>query len=369
MSHDRILLLIDHFGSGGAQRQIINLAKALKEYGYYVEFAIYYPQYKHFEPEVRESDIWINELQKKGRFSVSVVYSIYKLIRHKRFNLIISFLSTPNFYAEVVSVFVPVKCIVSERSAFQNNEISFTQRMQCYFHIAADSIIINSTSHKNALVKTFPFLEKKAYTIYNIVGEKFFDVGKNRLASSGNHVLCVGTINENKNCLLLIKALHYLKQIYNIQINVTWAGKVGLSHADKEYHRQCVDLLQHYEIGNEWNWAGEVFDIANLYSTHSILVHSSFFEGLPNAICEGMASGLLILASNVNEHPHLLADIGTHLLFNPNDHIELAEKLFAVINLSNTDKQDLIDSIYERAQSLFNRKIILRKFVEVIQRG
>src|SRR5690606_3047395 len=68
----KILMVIDHFGSGGAQRQIVNLSKGLKLQGYDIEFAIYYSQFKHFERDVREAGIHINELKKTGRFSFKI---------------------------------------------------------------------------------------------------------------------------------------------------------------------------------------------------------------------------------------------------------------------------------------------------------
>jgi glycosyltransferase involved in cell wall biosynthesis len=233
MNQIKILMLIDHFGSGGAQRQIVNLAKGLKEQGYYVEFAIYYPQFRHFESEVKQAGIEINELKKSSRFSFSIIYSVCQLIKKKCFNLVISFLDTPNTYAEMASLFTGVKCIVSERSAFPGNKISLSRYIQCTLHTLADRIVVNSKSHQSALIKAFPFLKNKAHIIYNIIGDEFFAIGTNRLVSQNNKVLSVGTINVNKNCLLLIKAIHFIKQKYNIEINVTWAGKVGQSGDDK----------------------------------------------------------------------------------------------------------------------------------------
>lgn len=363
----KILMLIDHFGSGGAQRQIVNLSKGLKLQGYDIEFAIYYPQFKHFESDVREAGIHINELKKAGRFSFKIVYSVCKLIRKKRFDLIISFLNTPNSYAEIASAISGVKCIVSERSAFPNNKISLLRYCQCYLHALAGSIVINSKSHQCAVDTAFPFLRKKTRVIYNIVEKEFFDIGNNRQAVKNDRVLSVGTINSNKNSILLINALYFLKQKYNVEICVTWAGKVGQSDEDTRFYKQCVELLKNYGISNQWVWAGEVSDITKLYHTHSILVHCSFFEGLPNAICEGMASGLIVLASNVNEHPNLLQDIDADLLFDPNDSRELGRKLYDVLNLDIRRKQELVDRTYNRARTFFDRISILEKFDQLIK--
>ncbi len=354
-------MFIDHFGSGGAQRQIVNVAKGLKAFGYHVEFANYYSQYDHFEPEVRQYGIKINSLEKKSKYSLAVIHSVYKLINKGKFDVVISFLNTPNFYAEIACMFTSVKCIVSERSSF-SGPISLTRRIQCLFHAFADKIIINSRYHENAIKHEFPYLRKKTLVIYNIVGDDFFSIGERRLASEINNVLCVGTINSNKNCRAIIEALYYIKKIHGKEVKITWAGKTGQSEGDKAYQKYCNELLKKYKLERQWNWAGEVSDIPSLHKKHSVLVHGSFYEGLPNALCEGMASGLIVLASNVNEHPYLLSEIDQELLFNPHNSEELAGRILRVIDLSLEDKQCLIDKIQQRANTLFRQDLIIKKF-------
>jgi hypothetical protein len=46
----KVLLVIDGFGSGGAQRQMVNLAAGLTRRGHTAEFAIYHPEMRHLAP-------------------------------------------------------------------------------------------------------------------------------------------------------------------------------------------------------------------------------------------------------------------------------------------------------------------------------
>ncbi|CDS91584.1 hypothetical protein BN1088_1400001 [Sphingobacterium sp. PM2-P1-29] len=43
----RVLCVIDSLGSGGAQKQLVEIGKGLKEDGYEVEFLIYYKHLVH----------------------------------------------------------------------------------------------------------------------------------------------------------------------------------------------------------------------------------------------------------------------------------------------------------------------------------
>jgi len=39
---------------------------------------------------------------------------------------------------------------------------------------------------------------------------------------------------------------------------------------------------------------------------HDAFVHPSFYEGMPNVVCEALAAGLPVLVSDVCDHPLLV---------------------------------------------------------------
>ena len=56
----KILLVIDSLGSGGAQRQIVNLAKGLKKNGHIVEIFIYDNSNNFFHDDIINSNIIVH---------------------------------------------------------------------------------------------------------------------------------------------------------------------------------------------------------------------------------------------------------------------------------------------------------------------
>ena len=360
-------MLIDHFGSGGAQRQIVYVAKGLKRMGYDVEFAIYYPEYRHFRLEVELFDIPINEIRKSNRFDLSAIKQLVALIKKNKVSHIVSFLDTPNVYAELVSWLTDARVVVSERSTFPDiNRIGIKRSLQCSLHRFADVVVANSLSHSAALKTKFPFLRKKVKTIYNVVDEKFFEISGRRQVVDCRKILCVGTINHNKNPIILIRAIHYIRESYKITLKVSWAGKKGHTERDKSYFRQCEDLISALKLHNQWQWLGECEDISKLHLDHGLLVHASYFEGLSNAICEGMASGMVVIASNVFENPYLLGEISKKLLFDPDNFVELADSILSVISLSEENRIELSRAIAKRGVSLFNESSIIGQFSDAI---
>ena len=64
-----ILFFIDSLGSGGAQRQIVQLALGFKERNYKVSFLIYNKAASKFYYEyLRENEIWIDDIDEQNYF-------------------------------------------------------------------------------------------------------------------------------------------------------------------------------------------------------------------------------------------------------------------------------------------------------------
>ena len=93
--------MIDHFGSGGAQRQIVELACGLKSRGHQVEVFAYFPGHGFFRPRLDEQDIVVHEYEKGPGFSLAVVRKLAALIAERGFEIVVSYLSSPNIYAEL----------------------------------------------------------------------------------------------------------------------------------------------------------------------------------------------------------------------------------------------------------------------------
>jgi glycosyltransferase involved in cell wall biosynthesis len=82
---------------------------------------------------------------------------------------------------------------------------------------------------------------------------------------------------------------------------------------------------------------GERTDVPELLSNHHALILGSFYEGLPNAICEALASGRPVLASDIGDHPILIQNNKTGFLFDPNKPEDIAECIYKFTQLSQKE--------------------------------
>ena len=97
----KVLLVIDHFGPGGAQRQIVELACGMQRRGHEIEMFVYFPEHGFFRPLLDAHGITVHEYSKGRGFSFGVLAKLIALLRHRRFDVVVSYLSSANVYAEL----------------------------------------------------------------------------------------------------------------------------------------------------------------------------------------------------------------------------------------------------------------------------
>ena len=92
----RILFLSPNLGlnGGGAERQIVNVACGLKQKGYFVEF-LCYCEGDFYEDNLKKNDIIV--YRKLLSNYIKRLFYVRQFIRKNKYDVVISFLETPNF--------------------------------------------------------------------------------------------------------------------------------------------------------------------------------------------------------------------------------------------------------------------------------
>ena len=84
----KILLFIDNLNSGGAQRQLVTLAKLLKAQGENVEFLVYH-DLDFFEDNLRESGIIVHKILGSSLLKRSC--KILSFLLKSNYDIVVSF--------------------------------------------------------------------------------------------------------------------------------------------------------------------------------------------------------------------------------------------------------------------------------------
>jgi len=150
----KVLLVIDHLGSGGAQNQLVLLAVELKRMGHDVSVFIY-QENDFFRPVLEEANVELWYHQKKGKIGVRVVNALSSKLKIKCFDGIISFLDTPNFYALMATTISGIDTIniASYRSASNFGRISFLKSKMYQWINSAATYLVRKTAHSEKVRK------------------------------------------------------------------------------------------------------------------------------------------------------------------------------------------------------------------------
>lgn len=337
-----LLFVIDNLGPGGAQRQMVNLAKGLALRGHGVEFFTYYSD-SHYKKILDDLSIPINLHLKKFRYDLSPIIKIRELVVKNKYDVTLSFLDTPNFYSEVAHTFIgKTKLVVSDRLAFPSRKIPLKFKMLLVGHGLADRVIVNSHHHRTQIVEELPCLRNKVQTIYNGCDLDIFRPLKHRKFKEDGRLslIVVSSVSFKKNSINLAKALHICKNKYGLDVYITWVGSTYVSGQRTAPFEETNAYLKKFGLDGYWEWSGVRQDIPKLLAEHDALIHPSYYEGLPNAVCEALACGKPVLVSNVCDHPLLVKDGVRGYLFDPYNPDDIACSILKLYN--NPDEYEKI---------------------------
>lgn len=334
----RLLFVIDSFGSGGAQRQMVQLALGLRGAGHEVEFFVYVTRHDHFRRVIDDAGIVVHEYEKPSRYSLGVVPRLARVLRQGRFDLVLAYLTTPGLYAEAAACLnrlrgIRTPVVVSERGPLPH--VSLKLRLTLGAHRLADHVVTNSRNNREQLLKLWPWLRDRSSVIYNGIDLALFapDVAPRPAMPDRLDILAIGTLLPSKDAMVLVEALAMHRARHGWTPIVSWVGKLAANGGDAEYEQLVRGRIEALGLVENWRWMGERHDIVALLRNHDVLAHPSILEGLPNAVCEALACGLPVIAARIGDNEALVEHGVTGYLYPPGDAAALSESIAVFASL------------------------------------
>lgn len=364
MNSKRVILFIDSLGTGGAQRQIVNLAIGLKKKNLR-PLLVYYNDHNYFKDLLTSFNIDVIYLKRNNIFDYHFFINFFKLMKRENANWIIAFLFMPSFYALLLKILLPnLKIIVSERSFEQKTKL-FEKIFPRSLYFLSKYITANSQTQTNILIKKYPRLFHKIIYIPNGVIDQEL-IYKNNF--SNFNIVSIGRVSKLKETKLLIEAVAKLKKSFiNHNIKVFWIGaKFDSNFEDDSYYQECVDLIQLHNLQLNWEWIGQISNVKNYLYKASILVHMSSGEGFPNAICESMSFGIPVIASNVMDHPNIIVNNFNGFLVESRDLDELLQSLKTFLDFNLEQRELLSKNAYFTAIDSFSLDKMVNSYYNLL---
>lgn len=365
----KILCLIDSLGSGGAQRQLCTLAVGLKKRGHEVRFLVYHPD-DHFLPLLQEAAIPCQVIPPCSY--AQRVLAIRRILRQGCQDVVLAFLEASSLYAELAGI--PGRrwaLAVGERSANPGMAKGTKSRLR-QFHRFADAVVCNSHTNRLMLEARFPFLKQKLATVYNTVDLDLFTSDSHRFQTVWKknvgpfRIVVAASYQINKNVINVASALNRLKIMAGgPAVVVDWFGGMP---ADRSEFDRAVRYVDENGLGDLIRLHPATRDIAGEYAHADAIGLFSFFEGLPNVVCEGMACGKPVLASNVCDASNLVRDGENGFLCDPGSPPDIAEAILKMAALSKAERMQMGLESRRRAELLFAEDRVVERYEDIASR-
>lgn len=169
-----------------------------------------------------------------------------------------------------------------------------------------DKIVTISNKSQKSLIDIFPDFSEKSLIIHNGIDLKsLYDKSNETIDlqfAKENSIVCVGRLDENKNFLLVLKAVSILKK-EGLNCNIIFVGE----GSQKDLLQNEANALY---LSDNIFFAGFQTNPYKYISRSKILCVSSLSEGWPTVVMEAMALGIPFVTTPVAGASDELADNG-----------------------------------------------------------
>jgi glycosyltransferase involved in cell wall biosynthesis len=314
----RVLFLIRSLARGGAERQLVALAAALRRSGWEVSVACFYAG-GAFQQELARANVPVIDLRKRGRWDVAgFLWRLRRVLRENAPDVVHGYLTVGNLLsllAKLVNrrtrVLWGVRSSYIDRTRYDwMSRLTF--KLSCRLARLADGIIVNSwagAAHHAAL----GYPRERISVVPNGIDTKRFRFdagGRARLRSEWGVpddallVGLVGRLDPMKDHPTFLKAAAILARH-----DSRWRF-VCVGGGDSEYARTLRSLAGAAGLEERLIWAGPRDDMPAVYSAFDIAASTSYGEGFPNTIAEAMACSRPCVVTDVGDSARIVGPCG-----------------------------------------------------------
>ncbi|MEE9293571.1 MAG: glycosyltransferase [Phycisphaerae bacterium] len=347
-----VMLLVSDLEHGGAQRQVVQLARSLDRSRFHPVVCCL-SDHVPLASNLPDPDRDLVIVKRGWRFDATTVWKLARVLKQRNISIVHAFLFDAEVAARLGGRLARVPIVIGsernsdyQRSLIQSICLRLTRGM-------FDAVIANSRAGKRFVIDTQGVDDDRIHVVYNGVDvNEFrpFDASETRRRlgiGEGEPVVgMVASYKPQKNHLMFLQCGRRIaKSIGNVRFLLVGgqlgneSGKTailkpgtGIHKNVGQYYQQVMRTMGELELRERCVLVKESDELPSLYNVCDVTVLTSRHEGTPNVLLESMACGVPVVATNVADNAFVVpsGEVGYHV--DVDDADGMAEKVCGLLS-------------------------------------
>lgn len=339
----RVLFLCRKLEIGGAERQLVTLARGLRDSGVDVCIVTFYAGGELEAEVIADAGLEITSMQKAGRWDfLRPMWRLFRIARRFKPEVLHGYLDVANLLCLPLGWFLGAKVVWGIRSGFMEySNYDWTHRAVYRLGVLASGlpnlILCNSESGRRHHIQC-GYRSSRMKVIPNGIDTESFQmdaIARNRLRSQwgladGDRLIgLVARLDPIKDhATFLLAAAHLLESRTDVVFACVGGGP-------QDYREALETDSDQLGLTGKVLWLDARIDMPAIYSTLDLSTLCSIGESFPNVIAESMSCGVPCVATDVGDVRSIISDTG--LVVPRRDPAALAEAWNALIDRIDSD--------------------------------
>jgi len=338
-----LVYAIDHLGSGGAQRQLVELATALARQPDVRVSVLVYRDVDFFRSRLDAAGVPVVRIEKRAKFDPAFPARVARWLAANAPDLVHAFLLNPALWYGLGVQLLPAR----RRPLFVAGErdTKFADHLlhglaQRFVYRMSDAVTANSAAAAGAIETRLGIPPSRIHYLPNGIDLAAWDRAAEdpcpfELEAGSFHLALVGRLEPQKDHALLLEALSRIgaERVAGWRV---WC--VGAETGGQSFAAAIQADIQRRGLGAVVRCVPPTKGIAALFRRLDGLVLPSRHEGFPNVLLEAMASRLPSIATRVGDVGSMLEDGATGFMLEPRDADGLARALVRLHAMSAAER-------------------------------
>ncbi len=355
VENKNICITINSLVRGGAEKQCLLLAKALKPYHNTIVVIldsrfIHPPRLKDIEEEALDH-IFL------ARNPIKRALEFTKLLRKGKIDIIFSFLPTDTIWAAICGRVAGVPHILGGIRNSYLPWFKFAALRTTHNYMLNYTIANNYAVYKTSIEFGF---KKNVLVVHN--GIEIRPIPERpRTDQKTISIISVGRLVKQKDYETAIKAIAELRKILNDDYRIHYKI-VGIGPEQKS----IVASIEKYGVQEEVEIITDPSDIYIMLESSDLYLCTSAFEGVSNSIMEAMNCALPIVATDAGDNKYLVIHGKSGFISVVSDFRKLADYMCQLTESPNLRHQMGLES-YDHLVKSFGYDIFQTKYLSLIK--